>query len=83
MGVQQFRTFEKVQVRFGLKSVNQYFLEQYLDSPLVIVKFMHFSTLQVYGPKFSNQYSSVRFSLSISDSQRTSGIQGTIDKYNL
>ena len=48
-----------------------------------MAKFTHFSTLSVYRPQFSEWYRNVRFSLSIIDSDSTSGMQGTIYKFRV
>ena len=69
-------------MRFGLRSVIQYFLGQFLDGPLATENFMTFSTLWAYGAQFSKRYCIVRISPYNSDSQRTSGILETIYKCN-
>ena len=61
-------------------SVIQYFLEQFLDRPLVIANFKHFATLLAHGAQFVEWYCIARFSLYISDSQRIFSMQETVYK---
>ena len=63
IGVQKLWTSENVRIRFGLRSVVQYFLGQFLDRPLATANFTHFSTLWASGTQFSERYCIVRFSL--------------------
>ena len=48
----------------------------------VIANFTHFSNLWAYGVEVSQRYCNVHFYLHVSDSQRVSGMQGTLFKCN-
>ena len=71
-----------VRIRFGFRSVIQYFLGQFLERTLATENFKTFSTLWAYGAQFSKRYCIVPISPYNSGSQRTSGMLETIYKCN-